>query len=600
MTGWSLLLSLLPDAYGIGNYTHSPRFRDWKPSEDRSVTVADYESFVREVLEMCLERLATEPQLWPDIISGPLDDLPAELRANTYEQLEGVEASSETRLAIWTSLDKLWRRHQEHSDTDWAVPSAEVSRLREISKRFESMDPLERSLWLFAGDYPDLGSRKRSADYEAELAELQDEALRKVWDSGGLEAVLSLGERSGSPFDVGRSLASIDLVTDDREIALLAEGDKWAIQVARAYLYRRFYADAEALSSLVDQLEGFPQSQARALLTMEDLPTAWATVDRLAGETEVIYWREFYPYGRGADFPLANETAERLAGHGRPALGLDVLSHFRNGPLPIRTELVVSLFDQLLRDGDDELRVLSRYEITGLLSYLRDSNDVSPDVLARLEWQLIPALGTDPSSSTLQTLLATTPSFFVEVLSLVYRAEAEQESEPTEQRRQNAANAWRLLHNWKLVPGSTINDANIDASTLKTWIETARTLLKEVDREEIGELQIGQILAQSSADPDGVWPRAVIRDVLEYNSTPALLRGFSTATYNKRGITSRGLTDGGAQEYALADRFEGWSTAVLATSPKTARILRDLAEGYRSEGRRNDEEAQRMNEGFPL
>ena len=67
---------------------------------------------------------------------------------------------------------------------------------------------------------------------------------------------------------------------------------------------------------------------------------------------------------------------------------------------------------------------------------------------------------------------------------------------------------------------------------------------------------------------------------------------------NKRGVTSRSMTEGGKQEYDLADRYERWAEAVQATHPRTAGVLRGVAETYREEGRRNDEEAKRFLEGL--
>ena len=70
--------------------------------------------------------------------------------------------------------------------------------------------------------------------------------------------------------------------------------------------------------------------------------------------------------------------------------------------------------------------------------------------------------------------------------------------------------------------------------------------------------------------------------------------------FNKRGVTSRGLTDGGVQERALADRYEASATALMDDWPRVARLLRDVAEGYRRDALREDEEARRIEEGFGL
>jgi hypothetical protein len=75
-------------------------------------------------------------------------------------------------------------------------------------------------------------------------------------------------------------------------------------------------------------------------------------------------------------------------------------------------------------------------------------------------------------------------------------------------------------------------------------------------------------------------------------------RGFMVGVHNKRGVTSRGMTEGGQQEFDLAADFEAKAELIEATHPRTAGALRQIADSYRAEGQRNDEEARRFLEGL--
>jgi len=86
--------------------------------------------------------------------------------------------------------------------------------------------------------------------------------------------------------------------------------------------------------------------------------------------------------------------------------------------------------------------------------------------------------------------------------------------------------------------------------------------------------------------------------VLETAHSDRLERGFVIGLLNKRGVTSRGLSEGGQKEYDLAKKYEDWARAVEATYPRTAGALRSVAEAYREEGRRHDQDAQRFLEGL--
>ena len=147
------------------------------------------------------------------------------------------------------------------------------------------------------------------------------------------------------------------------------------------------------------------------------------------------------------------------------------------------------------------------------------------------------------------------------------------------------------------MPGLT-PDGSVDAATLNAWLESARQMLVESDRLEIGELQIGEVFAHAPTDSDHTFPTRAVRDVLEVAPNDRLERGFVTGVHNKRGVTSRGMTEGGQQEFELATDFEKKAERIEATHPRTAGALRQIAESYRAEGRRNDDEARRFLEGL--
>jgi hypothetical protein len=45
-------------------------------------------------------------------------------------------------------------------------------------------------------------------------------------------------------------------------------------------------------------------------------------------------------------------------------------------------------------------------------------------------------------------------------------------------------------------------------------------------------------------------------------------------------VTVRGPYDGGRQETELAATYQSWADVVTTRSPRTARLLREIAEGY--------------------
>jgi hypothetical protein len=177
------------------------------------------------------------------------------------------------------------------------------------------------------------------------------------------------------------------------------------------------------------------------------------------------------------------------------------------------------------------------------------------------------------------------------------KAKGEPEERSVETVPDLASNAYRLLREWRIVPG-TNDEGIVDAAALQDWLSEARRRLRDTDRADIGELQIGEVLAHAPVDRDGTFPTLAVRDVLERAPNDRLGRGFAVGLYNKRGLTRRGMTEGGQQEYHLAKQYDDWAGRIETTHPRTAAILRSVAEGYREEGRRNDEEVRRFLEGL--
>ncbi len=127
---------------------------------------------------------------------------------------------------------------------------------------------------------------------------------------------------------------------------------------------------------------------------------------------------------------------------------------------------------------------------------------------------------------------------------------------------------------------------------MQEWVKQARLQLSDLDRADIGDELIGQTFAQAPVDADGIWPPVPVRDLIESIGSRNLENGAITGRLNSRGVTWRGVYDGGSQERTLAEQYKQWSLEVQVHWPRTARILRAIAESYERDAVREDERAQ--------
>jgi len=108
---------------------------------------------------------------------------------------------------------------------------------------------------------------------------------------------------------------------------------------------------------------------------------------------------------------------------------------------------------------------------------------------------------------------------------------------------------------------------------------------------EVSLLLIGRVLAHSPHDPDGAWPPSAVRDIIEEIANPRLDDEFACQVSNNRGFTSRGLTDGGVQERELVEKYERDAEQIADIWPRTASVLRGIAQGCRRRAEREDSSA---------
>jgi hypothetical protein len=194
--------------------------------------------------------------------------------------------------------------------------------------------------------------------------------------------------------------------------------------------------------------------------------------------------------------------------------------------------------------------------------------------------------------------LAHNPDFFIEALQYLFRAEHESDDDTVESAdstdtagRSAAELAWDLLEKWRQMPGVS-EDGSVDADALRTWVVRVRELACGCDRREIADIYIGHALAFSPSDPDGAWPHKSVRDLIEDLASSTIENGLCTQVFNNRGVTMRSPTDGGVQELKLVEQYEGYVIQIRDQWPRTAALLRIMADGYRDQARSEDVNAE--------
>jgi len=333
---------------------------------------------------------------------------------------------------------------------------------------------------------------------------------------------------------------------------------------------------------------------ARMFYQVEQVKKVWEFLSTTSEKTQINYWKNIHPHFWGVPEDDFIFGVNKLMEVKRFISALDITYH---EPKKLISEKLVEVLEKAGTQRSDEDRRFDSYHATRIIEELKTREDIERPTLLRLEWLYLPFLasyGSGHEPKVLHEELANSPEFFIEVLKWVYKSdkeEAEEEDISDEVKRNRAHNAFQLFNSWKYLPGVN-EEGNIDEDLLWDWIKRARGLAEESGRLTVADLQIGKVLAEYPEKQEP-WPPVEICKVIETINTDSLKSGFSSATFNKRGSSSRGVFDGGDIERGHAEYFYRQATAIKYEFPETAKILTSLAKGYEEDAKRMDESAER-------
>ncbi len=606
---WNVMISMLPELTSVGIPTARPSVRDWAVNAGQALAHGERARTIAEVVVRLLEDAGSDGQKWVEIL-GRLHMLPVREHAlvvGSLKALDPAELAAETQTAIWEALRGICARHRAHSTVRWAMPEVDVARLEEILERFSPDDPVALYGWLFTQRLPtvDTGNRGR-VPWEVRRQRISDErakAVVSILERAGLKGLTEFAKAVESPYELGFATASAQtalLQPDDLLLRHLADPHDALRRLAFGYAQGRVHGDGEDWS--VRQLERTDlqltaRQRLELLLALPPAANTWRVAAACGEDIACGYWRRVAP-GYVEDHDLA-EAISHLVAAERPFLAADLIAfdeRVNEGVVP--AELVAELLSAATSaTGEYDTPGANFGSNAGFLLDALKCANYDRAALARLEWRLMPALSYhERSPDALHRLMAEDPEFFVEILSLVFPAEGEDRGEVSRQDRLRATSGYSVLASWRTIPGQG-GCGEVHGAELRRWIGSAIPALERAGRTKIGHQQIGQMLSGGLQDADSTWPCILIREIIEELGSTHLETGFCTGVYNSCGaVTVRHPSAGGAPERALAERYEGYATAVRASHPRTAGALRRIGQWYREQASREDFESEMWEE----
>lgn len=605
--GWNLLIELMPRDFGIYLPNYKTRCRQFSKQIENRVTMAEHLKSISKLIERILANVGNNGKKWEDIIEH-FSDLSPNDRTKVLKKLsESVDAIQYNRLELWNKLRNILSDHRSFPDAQWVLPKGELKEIEEIYNRRRPQDEIEQNLWLFDDFWPNppQGTKKRNyKETEKIITQSRIKAVQSIKNQDGLNGLIKIASRTKNPSLVGVTTAEIHLTDKEEQIlfSLLDGEDENKIKFAQSYIEQKALKSRgiwiDKLLEIVSSQRCSTKKIVNLFLALPQNRKVWNLLEKFGTQIKNAYWKKISL--RLFDLPKEDKiySLQMLNTVGRNFTALKNVAYFAKDLPP---KLVADLLEKAaLEKSIDDPHIVAPGDIEELFKVFDEPGEVGKEEIAKLEWLYLPVLagvGSNRPPKMLHNELSSNPEFFSRVIKYLYKPRNEDKREGKEDlaqelRKQTAHYAWRLLYSWKTVPGSD-SSGKINYESLKSWVYKARELCKRLDRIEVCDNHIGQVLAYAVPDENNNWPPQEVCRIIDEVRSSKLDTGFIIGNYNKREIVWKNPFEGGKKERTLANQFREYADRWSIQYPRTSSVLTKIAEDYENEAKLADQEAEK-------
>jgi len=599
--GWRLMLSHFA-TYGMATRHARPEHRAFDPGEGEEIPPDQIARQVDAVHERARSLAGSHAKRLVALLDASYR-FDRSLGDRVLEDMQQRRTEIDEPLLIWEAIrHELYLTYLRQGPAEEAERAA--ARLRAVYDLFTPTDPVSRVAWLFSAraDLPD----DSAGDYTKGLAragERRAEATRALLaEPDGWILIARVGREGEHPMPgyVAEALVAVGAGGDAVTRYLASDGDETIGEVGACVVAQLAATkDLSCLNAPIRELLGQHRvaSALSVVMRLTATPALWDRIDTWGPELRSLYWSKLYAPFVAHSGDLAR-AARAFLEVDRPEAAVDALAEEKG---PLAAELALEALENLAERLPElvEKGWRDSYDVERLLARL-DGDPTAPDErLILLEVRLLGVMQNVPPTARLPRAMGEHPELFVAAMTACYRADGDPPRELTPAEQRGASGAQLLLERWKGFPGIEAPPAEREERLLG-WSQRVLDQLHASGRTSTAGIKLGEVLARAPAGDDGVWPCRAARQLLDAGRSPTLAQGLHIARRNQRGVTTKGIGEGGPQERDLARDFADMAARVKESSPATADMLRKLAESYVREAQRSDDEAEADRDEYDL
>jgi hypothetical protein len=595
---WDLMMSLISisnrNLCDLSIIQHQTRWRDWVPNSREKYVVQDYARATDIIAKQLISSTGGHIARWCSLIVSVrrMNIINKNTIICSLETLDPQQFSPEEQLQIYDCVYDEILSYRKHTNTWWSISPESIMQLEGILVKFEPNDPIYQYRYLFSYRVRSSGNQHLSIHNEM-LEDLRTKALQEILDKYGWDGIIELSRKAKNPHFIGYTLAEAQLLPIDLNQFLqenLWSSEQWRNELARSYVYfnasSHEYWTRQCIKTYSHQWSVIEYGE--FLLRIPFNNYLLKCLDVAMPETQQFFWESV----QRIDFlevDCASQVLEKILEFRRPCfaienlpLDLDRLAHL------FSPEQIAKVLEVSIRDGNDFSYDNDSFLFRSaeLMNYL-EKTDLSRDCYLNLELAYFPVHKHQRHSKSLFDSLSGNPGFFIEALQCIFPSSNKSIVENTDRSHALAELAWHLLEEWKQLPG-VLKNGSLDKDFLRSWILQARKLAAECNLSEIADEYIGHSLSFAPSDLDGIWPHEDVRNLIEELASPMIEEGCFIQILNNRGVVSRSISEGGIQERELKETYESYFKRLRNRYPRTAAILKKVADGYDQDARIQD------------
>ncbi|MGB3262309.1 hypothetical protein [Paenisporosarcina sp.] len=595
--GWNLLMDLLPDQRQTSLGSHKPKWRMIIPEDKtKGVLKEEYWQQISIYSDFAVNVAFVDIIKLTELVSH-LDCLPSLSFEKVLTHLSSDDILGKPeheRINLWMELVKLASKHRRYAQADWALKPDLVLKVEETAANLAPVSPLNLHRLLFDNRETDLYEETGNwREQRQQLEHQRNLAIKEILDYGGIDAVIQFSETVKSPSLVGYSLGLIGESGVDLTVLpfLLNTEDIHLSQFSNAFVRARYQSKGWEWVDSIEMKEWSYVQISQFLGLLPFTKDTWERVNLWLGDFEEEYWvrTNVDLYEIDSEIGMA---IEKLIQYGRPNASIKCLYELYYYNQKLDNDRSVKALLAAISSKEPSYSMDAHHSVE-LIKALQNSSDTNSDALFSVEWAYLPLLDkySGASPKLLQNRLASDSNFFSEVIRLVYRSKkvGKIDIEPTEHQRALALNAYRLLEEWKVPPG-TKKDGSFSKDDFKKWLDLSKIACEETGHLEVALSHIGKVLFYCPPEPNGIWIDKTVAESLNSRNAEKMRNGFALSVFNSRG--AHFVDPSGKPERDLAEIYRYKADDVEnAGYHRFAATIRGIAESYESDADRIIQEA---------